>query len=89
MPTKELSPTSTTSSTKLFRSSSEFSQFIEKRATENGGTYVDTILEFCEENNLEPNDVSNLISKSLKDKLEVDFGSRGMLKRTPSIFDDD
>ena len=86
MHTQEHSPMSNTSSTKLFKNSNEFSQFIEQTALNNKQTYVDTIIEFCEENSLEPSDLTNLISKSLKDKLEVDFGSRGMLKKAPSLF---
>ena len=77
---------SDTLSTKLFKNSNEFSQFIEQTALNNKQTYVDTIIEFCEQNSLEPSDLANLISKSLKDKLEVDFGSRGMLKKSPSLF---
>lgn len=77
----------TTLPRKIFKSSNEFSLHIEKTATEKSATYLATLLEFCDEHDLEPESVGSLVNKSLKDKLEIEYASMGMLKKQPSIFD--
>jgi cell division ATPase FtsA len=34
---------------------------------------MDVILQYCEDNELEPQDISKLISQPLKDKIEMEF----------------
>lgn len=70
---------------KLFESATEFSIYIEKRAQASQITLVESILAFCEENGSEPEDVKNLISKPLKDKLEVEYQNMNYLKKTPTL----
>lgn len=57
----------------MFESPNEFSLHIETLARELEMSPLDAILLYCEENLLEPEDISNLINKSLKNKLERDF----------------
>ena len=48
-----------------------FSLEIEKMAQEKSITHMDAILEYCKKKELEPESVTRLISKSLKDKIEA------------------
>ena len=57
----------------MFETANEFSMFIESLAADKKLNVVDTILEYCEENYIEPEEITKLINKSLKDKLEISF----------------
>lgn len=70
----------------MFKSPNEFSIHIEKIANEKRMTHVDAILNYCEENLLEPADVAGLINKSLKDKIEMDFRDANMLPKQATLF---
>jgi len=48
--------------------SKEFSFEIEKIVKEKRTTYMEAILHYCEENDIDPGTVSSLVSKSLKKK---------------------
>lgn len=57
----------------MFDTPNEFSIYIEKTAIENGISYLEAILEYCENHMLEPSDVAPMINESLKGKLEVNY----------------
>ena len=57
----------------LFKSANEFSIHIETLAAESKNLCMDVILQYCEDNELEPQDISKLISQPLKDKIEMEF----------------
>ena len=42
---------------------------------------MDAVLKYCEENFLEPDDIKNLINKTLKDKIENDMREANMLPK--------
>ena len=69
----------------MFKTVNEFSIYIEQRARENRMSHLDAVLEYCKENYLEPDDITSMISKSLKDKLEVDFREANMLPKTAQL----
>lgn len=69
----------------MFKTVNEFSIYIEQRAREKRMSHLDAVLEYCKENYLEPDDVTSMISKSLKDKLEVDFREANMLPKTAQL----
>ena len=48
-----------------------FSLEIEKMAQEKSITHMDAVLEYCKRKEIEPESVTRLISKSLKDKIEA------------------
>ena len=50
----------------------KFSIAIEKKVKEFDMTYLDALLDYCEKYQLEPEMVKPLITKSLKEKVEVD-----------------
>jgi hypothetical protein len=66
--------------TKQFKSSSDFSQHIEKEAVRTGSGYIDTIVAFCEKNTMEIESVKKLLTTSLKDKIKVEASELNLLK---------
>jgi KaiC/GvpD/RAD55 family RecA-like ATPase len=69
----------------MFQSANEFSMHIEMMVVESGITYMDAILQYCSENYLEPSDIASLISKSLKDKLEMNFQDLNYLPKAARL----
>lgn len=66
-----------------FLCSAKFSQIIEEIVKTNQDmNYIDAIVYYCEENNLEVDSISKLISKPLKEKLKCDAINLNFLKRT-------
>jgi hypothetical protein len=62
---------------------SKFSQIIEDLVKNNDEmNYIDAIVFYCEENGLEVDSVTKLISKPLKEKLKCDAINLNFLKRT-------
>ena len=60
-----------------------FTEAIETIAHENNGmSYVDAIVHFCEKNNLDVESVPKLITKPLKEKLKCEAMELNLLKRT-------
>lgn len=57
----------------------EFSLKIEKYAVEKRLSFLDALIQYCEENYIDVLDIVPYINKSLKDKLEVDGISEGKL----------
>ena len=60
-----------------------FSLEIEKMAQEKSITHMDAVLEYCKTKELEPESVTRLISKSLKDKIEANARDLNYL---PNVF---
>lgn len=70
----------------MFETASEFSLHIETISRERNIGVVDALLEYCEENYIEPEEVTKFINKSLKDKLEMNFVDMNYLPR-PAVLD--
>ena len=66
--------------TKQFKSSADFSQFIEKEASRTGAGHIDTIVAYCTKNNLEIESVKKLLTASLKDKIKVEAQDLNLIK---------
>lgn len=67
---------------KKFLSAEKFSLEIEKYVIENDCNYIEAIISYCEENDIEIETVSKLISKPLKERLKVNAENLNFLKRT-------
>ena len=70
---------------KMFKTANEFSLHIEQTVRDRKINYMDAVLEYCKENYLEPEDVSKLINKSLKDKIEMDFRELNYLPKQAQL----
>jgi hypothetical protein len=55
----------------MFENAKQFSLYIEKVVLEKNITHMDAVLEYCKDNFIDPQDVSKLINKSLRDKIRV------------------
>ena len=60
--------------------SKEFSLNIESIVKEKRISHMDAVVWYCEENDLDTSQVSSLISKSLKEKIQVEATNLKMLK---------
>lgn len=67
---------------KKFLCSQKFAQDIEQIVKESKINYIDAIVHYCEENNIEVETVSKLISKPLKEKIKNDAIELNFLKKT-------
>lgn len=70
-----------------FLSKSKFSKMIEESVVQKKLSYMDAILDICEKNNIEPEDVRKFVSPIIKDKLEAEAMSLNLLPKTNSLDD--
>lgn len=67
---------------KKFLCPQKFAQEIENIVKVSNLNYIDAIIHYCEENNMEVESVSKLISKPLKEKIKYDAIQLNFLKKT-------
>jgi len=72
----------------LFSTATEFSMYIEGYAHKSHMTYLEALLEYCEIHMLDPKDIAGKVSKSLMEKLRLDFVNLNYLQRQSSLYDD-
>tara|TARA_B100000287_G_scaffold50225_2_gene44513 strand:- start:24 stop:278 length:255 start_codon:yes stop_codon:yes gene_type:complete len=65
-----------------FLCQTKFSQDIESLVLDSGLNYIEAIVSYCEEKNIELESVGKLISKPLKEKLKAEASELNYLKRT-------
>jgi len=65
-----------------FLCQARFAEEVEKIVKDNNFNYIDAIIAFCEENKIEVDSVSKLISKPLKEKLKYDAQQLNFMKKT-------
>jgi|TARA_R110000744_G_scaffold77449_1_gene152858 hypothetical protein len=62
-----------------------FSMEIEKLAIDKNITHMDAVLDYCHRQNIEPDTVGRLISKSLKEKIEANARELNFLPRQAQL----
>ncbi len=67
---------------KKFLTPQKFALEIEKIVAEEKINYIDAIIHYCEDNNLEVDSVTKLISKPLKEKLKYNAQELNFMKKT-------
>lgn len=67
---------------KKFLCSARFAQEIEKIVQYDNVSYIDSIIFFCEKNNIDLEMIAKLISKPLKDKIKQEAIELNFLKKT-------
>ena len=66
-----------------FMTAAKFSQEVEKIAFDNPDmNYIDSVIHFCEMNEIEIDSVSKMISKPLKEKLKFEAQELNFMKKT-------
>jgi hypothetical protein len=69
----------------LFRSPNEFSLYIEMKVQADNISHMDAVLNYCEDNMLEPAEIASKISKSLKDKIELNMRELNYLPKQATL----
>lgn len=72
-------------SEETFLTKSKFSLLVEECVKDKRISYMDAILDICERNNIEPEDVRKFVSPIIKGKLEAEAMSLNLLPRTNAI----
>jgi hypothetical protein len=62
-----------------------FSELIEKKVREDRSTYLEAIIDTCQERMIDPEDIVKLLSNPIKAKLEAEGMNLGYLKRTNEL----
>jgi len=65
-----------------FMSQAKFSSDIEEIVRENEITYIESIVQYCDENTIEIDTISKLLSKPLKERLRCEAMNLNYLKKT-------
>ena len=65
-----------------FLTKEKFAEAIEAMVLNTDLNYIDAIVQYCEQNNIEVESVSKLIPKPLKEKLRYDATELNYLKKT-------
>lgn len=66
--------------TKKFRSPNEFSLYIEERVLKERIGYMDAVIQYCEEIDIDIESISKLINQSLKDKIQNEAEENNFMK---------
>lgn len=69
----------------IFRTPNEFSLYIEMTAVKQQRTCTDVIIEYCDIRDLDPDDISKLISVSLREKIKIEMQELGLMSKTSTI----
>ncbi|MDP7365763.1 MAG: late promoter transcription accessory protein, partial [Candidatus Pacebacteria bacterium] len=65
-----------------FLTPTKFSTMIEEMVIEKHVTYMDACLEYCKNNNIEPESLGRLVNKALKQKIQVEAENLNFLKKS-------
>jgi hypothetical protein len=66
---------------RIFKNTNEFALFIESIVVEKKVSHMDAVLMYCEKNFIDPEDISSLINKNLKQKIELNFIEANLLPK--------
>lgn len=66
--------------TKKFRSSSEFSLYIEQKVVKERIGYMDAIISYCEHNGIDVESIGKLITHSLKEKIQIEAEDSNLMR---------
>ena len=62
--------------------SKKFALTIESIVKDKRISYMDAILKFCEENDIDPSSVGSLINKSLKEKIQLEAEKLNLIEKS-------
>jgi len=67
--------------TRQFKTSEEFSVYIETEAEKRKISNYEMIIEYCEERNVDPSAAASLINRRLKDLIQVEAENLNLMKK--------
>jgi hypothetical protein len=65
----------------IFLTDTKFQEEIEAIVSEKQLTYLDAVVHYCATNELDPEDITKLISSNLKDKIKIDAMDEGLIRK--------
>lgn len=71
--------------TKEFTNTQDFSMFIEREAIRRKIGYMEALLEYCADKDIEPVAIASMISSSLKEKIQAEAEEMNLLKKTGKL----
>ena len=63
----------------------QFALVIEKRASHKRLTHMDAVLDYCLEKEIEPDQVTHLINRNLKEKIKMNAQELNFLPKTATL----
>jgi len=70
----------------MFKNTQEFAIYIDSVVAENiGMTHMEAVLKYCEENYIDPEDISSMINKALKQKIAVNMVDENLLPKRATL----
>ena len=66
---------------RIFKNTQDFAIFIDDIVSNTGMTHMEAVLQYCEENFIDPEDISSMINKALKQKIAVNMMDENMLPK--------
>jgi|TARA_Y100000034_G_scaffold62882_1_gene76153 hypothetical protein len=63
----------------------QFALLIEKRASQKKITHMDAILDYCQEKEIEPDQVKHLINRNLKEKIKANAQDLNFLPKEATL----
>ena len=67
--------------TKKFRSSNEFSLYIEEQVLQQSIGCMEAIINYCNEIDIEISTIASLVNKSLKEKIQIEAEEQNLLRK--------
>ena len=64
----------------------EFALEIERRVRNKLMGYLEAIIDYCDDRNIDPTEISKLVVGSLKEKLEAEAQRNNLLPKSASLF---
>ena len=71
--------------TKKFRSPNEFSLYIEEKVANERIGYMDAVISYCSELDIDIESISKLVNQSLKDKIQAEAEEQNFLKKKAKL----
>lgn len=71
--------------TKKFRSSNEFSLHIEEKVAKEKISYMDAIIAYCNDVDIDVESVANLVNQSLKEKIQIEAEENNFMKKRSKL----
>lgn len=66
--------------TKKFKSSNEFGMYIDECVSKKKITYMDAIINYCTERDIDVESIGSLINQKLKEKIQVEAEQANLIK---------
>lgn len=69
----------------MFETPAQFSMYIEQLTIDRSITHMDAVLQYCEENSLEPEEIKGLVNRTLRDKIENNMREINLLPKYATL----